>query len=111
MKKFFKIMILATLIVFAACHNQTEAREIYSGKYSDGTDVYLIYESINIKNYNPFTFTCRVRAGRDYINYYFYQYNGQPYYRNSEGYQGYVRSNASPVARGIYRFVSDSTSP
>lgn len=41
----------------------------------------------------------------NYIYYSFYPVNGNPYYRNSEGYHAYVFGSGSPVAEGIYRFV------
>ena len=79
--------------------------EVYVGGYSDGSSVYLLTNTVNIQSYNPYRFTCRVRAGYDYLNYSFYPYNGSPYYRNSEGYEGYVNGGQSPVASNIYRYV------
>ena len=106
-KKFFSVMILAAVLVFVG-NNQAEAREVYVGSYSDGSGVYLLTETVVIRSYSPFRFNCRVRAGYDYLNYQFYPYNGSPYYRNNEGYSGYVFGGASPVAASIYRFVRDN---
>ena len=106
-KKFFAAMFLATMILIVG-QSQSEAREVYVGSYSDGSSVYLLTESVSIRSYSPFRFNCRVRAGYDYLNYSFYPYNGSPYYRNNEGYSGYVFGGSSPVAAGIYRFVRDN---
>ena len=105
-KKFFAAMILAFALVIAGGQmSKAEAGEAYVGSYSDGTAVYLLTHTVNIRSYSPYNFTCTVRAGRDYLNYSFYPYNGSPYYRNSEGYSGYVNGGDSPVASSIYRYV------
>ena len=106
MKKFLACAILAVAFIFAAGQTpQAEAYEQYVGSYSDGSSVYLLTETIVIKSHSPYQFNCRVRAGRDYLNYYFSTRNGSPFYRNNEGYSGYVFGGASPVAASIYRFV------
>ena len=46
MRKFFVTMMLAVAIVLVS--SQAEAREVYVGSYSDGTDVYLLTESISM---------------------------------------------------------------
>lgn len=105
-KKIFATMILTFALVIAGGQPSTaEAREVYVGNYSDGSAVYLLTNTVVIRSYNPYTFNCRVRAGRDYLDYRFYPRGGSPYYRNSEGYSGYVFGGASPVAASIYRFV------
>ena len=107
-KKFFVAMMLAVAIVVAVgqiVEGRGGGSEIYVGSYSDGSSVYLLTNTVNIQSYNPYRFTCRVRAGYDYLNYSFYPYNGSPYYRNSEGYEGYVNGGQSPVASNIYRYV------
>ena len=104
-KNFFVAVMLAFVIVVAGGQSSTEAAEIYVGNYSDGTAVYFLPQSLGIESYNPLRFYCTVRAGRDYLNYNFYPYNGSPYYRNSEGYSGYVFGGQSPVAANIYRHV------
>ena len=99
-------MVLAVALIFVGSQsNQAEASEVYVGSYSDGTSVYLLTESVYINSRSPYNFTCRVRAGYDYLHYSFYPYNGSPYYRNSEGYEGYVNGGQSPVAASIYRYV------
>ena len=103
-KKFFSVMILAAVLVLAG-NTQAEAGEVWVGNYSDGSSVYLLTHTVSIQSYRPYTFTCTVRAGYDYLNYRFYPVNGSPYYRNSEGYEGYVNGGASPVAASIYRYV------
>ncbi len=104
-KKIFSVMILAAVLIFVSGQNsQAQAAEIYVGNYSDGSAVYLLTNTVVIKNYHPYSFNCRVRAGYDYLDYYFYPVNGSPYYRNSEGYEGFVNSY-SPVANSIYRYV------
>ena len=105
-KRFSLMMLLAVALLFISSqNNQAEASEVYVGSYSDGTSVYLLTETVNIRSRSPYNFTCRVRAGYDYLSYSFYPYNGSPYYRNSEGYEGYVNGGQSPVASSIYRYV------
>lgn len=105
-RKIFVAMILAfALVVAGGQSSKAEAAEVYVGNYSDGSAVYLLTNTIVIRSYNPYSFNCRVRAGRDYLDYSFYPYNGSPYYRNSEGYSGYVNGGQSPVASNIYRYV------
>ena len=86
-------------------NGKVDAAEVYVGSYSDGTSVYLLTNTVLIRNYRPYSFNCRVRAGYDLLSYNFYPVNGSPYYRNSEGYEGYVNGGASPVALNIYRYV------
>ena len=106
LKKCFATMLLAfTLIIVSSQSSQAEAGEVYVGSYSDGSSVYLLTHTVNIRSYSPYSFTCTVRAGRDYLDYSFYPSNGSPYYRNSEGYGGYVYGGQSPVAASIYRYV------
>lgn len=104
-KKLFAAMILAFALVVAGQTSTAQAEEVYVGSYSDGTSVYLLTETVNISSYRPYRFTCTVRTGSDYLEYSFYPSNGSPYYRNSEGYEGYVNGGASPVASNIYRYV------
>lgn len=105
-KKFLAAMILAFALVLAGGQtSKADAAEIYMGNYSDGTAVYFLPQSLGIESYSPLRFYCTVRAGRDYLNYNFYPYNGSPYYHNSEGYRGYVFGGESPVAANIYRHV------
>ena len=105
LKKIFSVMVLAAALILVGAQNQAEAGEVYVGSYSDGSSVYLLTHTVSIRSYSPYSFTCRVRAGYDYLNYNFYPRNGSPYYRNSEGYEGYVNGGASPVASNIYRYV------
>ena len=102
-KRFIIMVVLAVTVIFA--QSQAEAAEVHVGNYSDGSAVYLITESVNIKGRVPYSFTCMVRAGQDYLQYSFFPLKGSPYYRNSEGYEGYVNGGASPVAASIYRYV------
>ena len=104
-KKFFAVMLLAVTLMLIG-NNQSEAREVYVGSYSDGSSVYLLTESVQKRVWaRSVGFTCTVRAGYDRLSYSFYPYNGSPYYRNSEGYSGYVNGGESPVASAIYRYV------
>lgn len=106
LKKFSLLAVLAVALILSGGFSQNaEAREVYVGNYSDGSAVYLLTETVVIRSYRPYSFNCRVRAGYDYLNYRFFSYNGSPYYRNSEGYEGYVHGGASPVAASIYRYV------
>lgn len=105
-KKFFVAITLAFVLVIASGQvSKVDAAEVYVGSYSDGTSVYLLTNTVLIRNYRPYSFNCRVRAGYDLLSYNFYPVNGSPYYRNSEGYEGYVNGGASPVASNIYRYV------
>ena len=106
-KKFFAAMVLAFALVIVG-GGKVDAAEIYVGNYSDGTPVYFLPQTLGIESYSPWRFYCTVRAGRDYLNYNFYPYNGSPYYRNSEGYSGYVFGGQSPVAANIYRHVGNN---
>lgn len=105
-RKIFVAMMLAFALIIAGSQSSTaEAREVYVGNYSDGSAVYLLTNTVVIRSYSPYNFRCRVRAGRDYLDYHFYPSGGSPYYRNSEGYSGYVFGGQSPVAANIYRYV------
>lgn len=105
-KKAFMMVILALgLVLMSGQISKAEAGEYYVGSYSDGTAVYLLTHTIRIQSYHPYRFSCSVRAWRDYLDYNFYPRNGSPYYRNSEGYEGYVNGGQSPVASNIYRYV------
>lgn len=107
MKKFFSVMLLTAVLIFA--NNQVEAAgygEIYVGSYSDGTAVYLLTQTAKsngrqgIKDY-----TCRVRAGRDYLFYHFWYENTGWEYDNNEGYSGKVYDGSSPVAASICDYL------
>ena len=105
-KKFFAAIVPAFAFV-VACQSKVDAAEYHVGYYSDGTAVYLLPHTIKIQSYSPYRFTCTVRARHDYLDYNFYPYNGSPYYRNSEGFHGYVFNSGSPVAENVYRYVVD----
>ena len=105
-KKFFVAIMLAfALVVAGGQASEAQAAEVYVGGYSDGTSVYLLTNTVVIQSWRPYRFGCRVRAGNDYLTYNFYPVNGSPYYRNSEGYEGFVNGGQSPVASNIYRYV------
>lgn len=104
-KRVSLILALVAMLIFVGGNSQVDAAEVYVGNYSDGSAVYLLTHTIGIESYNPYRFHCQVRAGYDYLGYSFYPYNGSPYYRNSEGYSGYVFGGQSPVAANIYRYV------
>ncbi len=99
------MVLTLALVVAMGQLSKAEAREYYVGSYSDGTPVYLLTHTIRIQSYKPYRFFCSVRVLRDYLDYHFYPYNGSPYYRNSEGYEGYVNGGQSPVASNIYHYV------
>ena len=107
LKKWISIMVLTLALVFVGSqNNQAEAREVYVGTYSDGSDVYLLTETISMLDgeHTPY-FYCKVRAGRDYLNYDFYESSGKWYYKNSEGYRGQVYNGQSPVAANIFDYI------
>ena len=104
-KNFSLVLVMAFALVLAGGVNQrAEAAEVFVGHYSDGTAVNLLTHTVVIRSYRPYTFNCRIRAGSSYLDYAFYPVNGSPYYRNSEGYEGFV-NDASPVANNIYHYV------
>lgn len=100
-KKFLATFVLALSLIFIS-NSQVEAREVFMGYYSDGTPVYYLTDSLGG---DPDTFYCRVRAGRDYLDYDFCFKNGKPYYTNSEGYRGYVFGGQSPIAAAIWNYI------
>ena len=103
MKKFFVTMMLAVALVLVG--SQAEAREVYVGTYSDGTAVYLLTDSIRSNGRQGVQdYTCRVRAGRDYLDYHFW-YGNVWEYSNSEGYSGRVYDGSSPVAAAILNYI------
>lgn len=107
MKKFFSVMILAVAIIFVG--SQAEAAgygEVYVGSYSDGTAVYLLTDSIRSNGRQGVQdYTCRVRAGRDYLQYNFWYENSGWKYANNEGYSGRVYDGSSPVAAAILNYI------
>ncbi len=104
-KSFLAIFFAFAIVLVGSFDARAEAGEVYVGNYSSGNPVYLLTHTVNIQSYNPYTFTCTVRAGRDYLDYVFFPKNGSPYYRNSEGYEAYVHGGQSPVAATIYSYV------
>lgn len=106
----FVLLFVAALIFAGGLFNTAEARRVYVGTYrDDGSDAYLITESVEIHSRRPvYNFTCTVYATGDYLRYHFFSRNGSSYYTNSEGYEGFTFGAASPVAAGIYRFVSNN---
>lgn len=104
-KKISCMLVLAVAVMFLAAPTQAAAEEVYVGNYNDGSNVYLLTHTIVIKRVRPYSFNCRVRAGYDYLDYYFFTRNGSPYYRNSEGYEGFANPEQSPVAWNIYRYI------
>jgi len=106
LKKFFSVILLATVLIFVG--NNAEAREVYVGSYSDGTSVYLITESVRYRAVGGGAWDCRVRAGRDYLNYQFWVEDTGWQYRNSEGYHGYAYNGSSPVAAAILNYIRNN---
>ena len=104
-KVFFAMLLAVTLILIGTQNNQAEASEVYVGSYSDGTAVYLLTDSIRSNGRQGIQdYTCRVRAGRDYLFYNFW-YGNSWEYSNSEGYSGYVYDGSSPVAAAILNYI------
>ena len=105
LKKVFTALLLAVTLIFVSTQdNIAEAREVYVGSYSDGTNVYLLTETIRQVGGGRWC-SCRVRAGRDYLNYDFSRNGGNPTYENSEGYRGHVYDGRSPVALAIWNYI------
>ncbi|MBR1859047.1 MAG: hypothetical protein IJ797_06095 [Selenomonadaceae bacterium] len=105
-KKFSFVLVLLTALIIIGGNNQAEAREVYVGSYSDGTAVYLLTDSIRSNGRQGVQdYTCRVRAGRDYLFYHFYYGNDGWVYNNNEGYSGRVYDGSSPVAAAILNYI------
>ena len=107
-KRVFLVFALAVSLMAGVPLASASAESYYMGTYSDGSDAYLLSETVSIFDYAPLRFKCTVFYGDTYIYYRFFQRNGSPYYRNSEGYEAYVFGGESPVAANIYRFVSNN---
>ena len=105
-KKFSLMLVLLTALIIVGGNNPAEAREVYVGSYSDGTAVYLLTDSIRSNGRQGVQdYTCKVRAGRDYLFYdYWYGNNGWEY-SNNEGYSGKVYDGSSPVAAAILDYI------
>ncbi|MBR1397348.1 MAG: hypothetical protein IJ563_07435 [Selenomonadaceae bacterium] len=104
-KKFSFVLVLLTALIIIGGNNQAEAREVYVGSYSDGTAVYLLTDSIRSNGRQGVQdYTCRVRAGRDYLFYHFW-YGNSWEYSNNEGYSGRVYNGSSPVAAAILNYI------
>jgi len=108
LKKMFLALALAVSLMVAAPLAPASAESYYMGTYSDGSAAYLLSETVSIFDYTPLRFKCTVFYGNSYLYYRFFQKNGSPYYRNSEGYEAYVFGGESPVAANIYRFVANN---
>ena len=105
LKKFLSVMFLTAILIFVG-NNQAEAREVYVGNYSDGSAVYLLTETIRSNGRQGVQdYTCKVRAGRDYLFYHFWYGNRGWEYDNNEGYHGYVYNGSSPVAAAILNYI------
>lgn len=102
---FLALAVVAALMFTGTVDTPAEAASVYVGTYSDGTNAYLQTESVYIKSRSPYTFDCTIVYSGVSLYYSFYPVNGSPYYRNSEGYAGYVFGGQSPVASNIYRYV------
>ena len=108
LRKMFLAFALAASLIAAAPMAPASAQSYYMGTYSDdGSDAYLLSETVKIYDYSPLRFNCTVYCG-DYLYYSFFQRNGRPYYRNSQGYEAYVFGGDSPIAANIYRFVANN---
>ena len=107
-KRIFIALTVVAALTFAGGGNEVphaEAAHVYVGTYSDGTNAYLVTESVYVRSHRPYTFTCTVVYSGVSLHYSFYPVNGSPYYHNSEGYEGYVFGGQSPVASNIYTYV------
>ena len=105
MKKILSVMLLAFAIIFIS-NSQVEAGEVYVGRYSDGTAVYVLSETMGIKKVGAGIYYCTVRAGGDYLKYEFWYEDPAGWqYKNSEGYHGFVYDGSSPVAAAILNYI------
>lgn len=106
-KRFFAVFFLAAALMFVGGQvTKAEAAEVYVGTYSDGTSVYLLTETVRYNGRQGVQdYSCRVRAGYDYLQYHFWYENSGWKYSNNEGYSGYVYDGSSPVAANICNYI------
>ena len=114
-KQLLATMILTvTLILVGGQSNQAEAADYYVGTYKDGNDAYLMTETIRHTEAAPGgaysgTYDCRVKAVKGssvtYIDYHFYIGDDGWYYRNSQGFGGYMSEGVTPIANRIFDYM------
>ena len=102
MKKAITIIMFAVAIILFSNPNTAEAYEIYCGTFNDGSEVYLITESVNGVR-EGLDCTVRTVRGRSssYIHYRFDLAATALWYENSHGSSGKVLTNM-PVTKRIY---------
>jgi len=96
MKKFFCVMLLATIIIFIGGQNKTFAYDYYVGTYSTGFHAYLMTDTLHFYgNYRWYTVRIKASNGRQtvYVDYSFDGAAGRrETFKNSQGYGGVVES-------------------
>ena len=102
MKKAITIIMFAVAIILASNQNTAEAYEIYCGTFNDGSEVYLITESVSGAR-EGLDCTVRTVRGRSssYIHYRFDLSHSGLWYENSHGSSGKVSLNM-PTTQRIY---------
>ena len=105
MKKWALMIVFVVMLILSYGQRTGAAQAVYMGQYNDGASAYLLTDTVNIKSYHPYIFTCIVDSDGEYLFYVFFPVNGSPYYKNSEGYEAYVFGGQSPIAARIYRYV------
>ena len=109
------MLLSVSLILVGGQYNQVEAADYYVGTYKDGNDAYLMTETIRHyaatsrdEAYSG-TYDCKVKAVRGrsvtYIDYHFYVGDDGWYYRNSQGFGGYMSEGVTPIANKIFDYM------
>lgn len=121
MKKVLSVIILSTILIFSL-QEKVFAYDIYCGTYSDGSEAYLMTETIQHSETQWYEhITCRVKAIKNgslvsRIDYFFtLSEGGEIRFTTSDGQSGVFggarRSNPYPIAAEIfeksYRYVRE----
>lgn len=100
-----KILSTVFLIAIFIISNKVAAEEIFIGNFKDGCEVFLLTDTVEIKNRDIYEFSCKVRAGESFIKYYFYPVKGRVFCTNSNGYRYFTDNGPSPIVPKLYNYV------
>lgn len=113
MKKLLSVVLLAIAIIFVGGQEKVFAYDIYCGTYSDGSEAYLVTETIQFSETEWYDhITCRVKAIKNgtlisRIDYFFtLTEGGEISFNTSDGQSGIFggarRTNSYPIASEIF---------
>ncbi|MBR1397206.1 MAG: hypothetical protein IJ563_06700 [Selenomonadaceae bacterium] len=110
---------LAIIVSQIAMSPQVHARDVYVGtSNTTGRDCYVMTETINsyIKGRRGITTDVRLKMVRrsdnniKYLDYQFYEDgNNYPYFRNSQGYEGFINEYETPIEWRMYQVIMDNS--